>query len=167
MASAQDNQWIVPLASTSHTEQFGAIIGRRLRTGDVIALTGELGSGKTTFARGLALGTGLSARVVSSPTFVMIQEYIGPIALAHADLYRLDDPRDVDETGLADYLTGHFAVLIEWADRLPAAWLPDDCLLIHFTHAGRTSRRAQVRAVGPRGRNLLRTIMADAEYPPL
>lgn len=151
----------LPLESALHTERFGSTIGRHLRQGQVIALTGEMGSGKTTFVRGLARGTGLSAHVVSSPTFVVIQEYIGPIALAHVDLYRLDAPRDVHETGLADYLTGHFAVLIEWADRLPPAWLPSDYLLIHFTHAGHTSRRASLRAFGLQSHGLLQTIMAD------
>ncbi len=157
--------WTLSLASALHTEQLGSTIGRRLRQGEVIALMGEMGSGKTTFVRGLARGAGLSAHVVSSPTFVVIQEYIGPIALAHVDLYRLEDPRDVDETGLSDYLTGPFAVLIEWADRLPAAWWPDNYLLIHFTHAGRTSRRASVQAFGPQGHRLLRTIMADSGKP--
>ncbi len=152
----------LPLDSAWHTEKFGSTIGRHLQQGEVIALIGEIGSGKTTFVRGLARGTGLSAHVVSSPTFVVIQEYIGPVALAHVDLYRLEDPRDMDETGLADYLTGHFAVLIEWADRLPTAWLPNDYLLIHFTHAGHTSRRARVQAFGPRSHGLLQTIMADS-----
>ncbi len=162
MTSEPSQPWTLSLASASRTEQFGATIGRRLRQGEVIALVGELGSGKTTFVRGLARGAGLSAHVVSSPTFVVIQEYPGPIALAHVDLYRLEDPRDVDDTGLADYLNGHFAVLIEWADRLPAAWWPDDYLLIHFAHAGRTSRRALVRACGPHSHDLLQTIMANS-----
>ncbi len=159
---AQDIPWTLPLASSSHTERFGSAIGRRLRTGDVLALIGELGSGKTTFVRGLVRGTGLPAHVVNSPTFIVIQEYAGPVALAHVDLYRLDDPRDVAETGLADYLTGSCAVLIEWADRLPAAWLPDDHLAIHFTHTGKTSRRARAQAFGPRSRALLDTSRADA-----
>ncbi len=166
MTSEPAQPWTLPLMSASHTEQFGSTIGRRLRQGDVIALVGELGSGKTTFVRGLARGAGISAHVVSSPTFVVIQEYSGPIALAHVDLYRLEDPRDVEETGLADYLTGHCAVLIEWADRLPAAWLPDDYLLIHFTHAGDTSRHARVQAVGPHSHDLLQTMHGELRVAP-
>ncbi len=166
MAGDPAQPWPLSLASAAHTERFGAALGRRLRPGGVIALVGEMGSGKTTFVRGLAHGAGLSAHTVSSPTFVMIQEYRGPLALAHIDLYRLDDSRGVEETGLADYLTGHFAVLIEWADRLPDAWLPDDYLRIDFTHAGRAARRAVVRAFGPRSHGLLQTIAAHAGQAP-
>ncbi len=162
MASEPAEPWTLSLASASHTEQFGSTIGCRLQQGQVIALVGELGSGKTTLVRGLARGAGLSAHVVSSPTFVVIQEYLGSIALAHVDLYRLEDPRDLDDTGLADYLNGHCAVLIEWADRLPADWWPDDYLLIHLAHAGRTTRRALVRAFGPHSHGLLQTIMAHS-----
>ena len=149
------------LASRSHTENFGAIVGRRLQGGEVIALIGELGAGKTTFVRGVATGAGLSPHVVSSPTFTFIQEYVGSLALAHVDLYRLDDPRDLDDTGLADYFNGDFVVLLEWADRLPAVWLPDDYLSIQLTHTGNHRRRAQIQAFGTRSHGLLQSVRSD------
>lgn len=154
--------WSLALASPSQTERFGATIGHRLQRGEVIALTGELGSGKTTFVRGVALGAGLDPHVVSSPTFTFIQEYAGPLMLAHVDLYRLEQSMDLADTGLAEYLNGDFVVLIEWADRLPAAWLPDDYLSIHFLHTGKHARRVRVQACGPRSRELLHAIMSDS-----
>ena len=150
------------MASSSQTEKFGSTIGRRVQQGEVIALVGELGSGKTTFVRGVALGAGLAPHVVSSPTFTFIQEYVGPLTLAHADLYRLENAEELADTGLVEYLNGDFVVLIEWADRLPVTWLPDDYLSIHFLHTGKHFRRAQVQAFGPRSRKLLHVVMSDS-----
>lgn len=162
MAIEEADPWTLALSSLSQTEHFGSTIGRRLQKGEVIALAGELGSGKTTFVRGVALGAGFDPHVVSSPTFTFIQEYVGPLMLAHVDLYRLEQSMELADTGLADYLNGDFVVIIEWADRLPAAWLPDDYLSIHFLHTGRHTRRAQVQAFGPRSRRLLHAIMSDS-----
>lgn len=162
MAIEQTDPWTLALPSPSQTEQFGSTIGRRIQRGEVIALIGELGSGKTTFVRGVALGAGFAPHVVSSPTFTFIQEYAGPLTLAHVDLYRLEQSLELVDTGLAEYLNGDFVVLIEWADRLPAAWLPDDYLSIHFLHTGKTARRVQVQAFGPRSRSLLHAIMSDS-----
>ena len=162
MTSAHTDPWTLSLRSLSHTEEFGSTIGRRLQRGDVIALVGELGAGKTTFVRGVALGAGFDPHVVSSPTFTFIQEYAGPLTLAHVDLYRLEQSTELADTGLAEYLNGDFVVLIEWADRLPASWLPDDYLSIHFLHAGKNARRVQVQAFGPRSSDLLHAIMSEA-----
>ena len=162
MASEHTDPWTLALSSPSQTERFGVTIGRHLQQGEVIALIGELGSGKTTCIRGVALGAGFDPHVVSSPTFTLIQEYAGPLMLAHVDLYRLNRTTELMDTGLVEYMNGEFAVLIEWADRLPAAWLPDDYLSIHFLHTGRNARRARVHAFGPRSRDLLRAIMPDS-----
>ena len=162
MTIAHTDPWTLSLRSPSHTEEFGSTIGRRLQRGDVIALVGELGAGKTTFVRGVALGAGFDPHVVSSPTFTFIQEYTGPLTLTHVDLYRLEQSTELADTGLAEYLNGDFVVLIEWADRLPASWLPDDYLSIHFLHAGKNARRVQVQAFGPRSSDLLHAIMSDA-----
>lgn len=161
MATAQTKPWTLALRSPSHTEQFGSSIGRRLQRGDVIALAGELGAGKTTFVRGVVSGTGLEPHVVSSPTFTFIQEYAGPLTFAHVDLYRLEQSRELADTGLAEYLNGDFAVLIEWADRLPASWMPDDYLAVQFSHSGKNTRRVNVQAYGPRSSELLHVLMSD------
>ena len=78
------------------------------------------------------------------------------------DLYRLEQSEELADTGLAEYFNGDFVVLIEWADRLPAAWLPDDYLSIQFLHTGKNARLVQVQAVGPRSRGLLQAAMSDS-----
>ncbi len=162
MTTAQTQSRTLTLRSSSHTEAFGSAIGRHLQKGDVIALAGELGAGKTTFVRGVAVGTGFEPHVVSSPTFTFIQEYAGPLTLVHVDLYRLEKPGELADTGLAEYLDGDFVVLIEWADRLPASWMPNDYLSIQFSHAGKHTRLVNVKTFGPRSSGLLHALTSDA-----
>ncbi|MBP6030610.1 MAG: tRNA (adenosine(37)-N6)-threonylcarbamoyltransferase complex ATPase subunit type 1 TsaE [Sphingobium sp.] len=97
----------------------GAALARVLRAGDVIALSGGLGAGKTTLARGLLAALGLEEEA-PSPTFAIVQPYAPPevsLAVAHVDLYRLDDPAETEELGLDEYLADG-ALLIEWPERM-------------------------------------------------
>src|SRR6195256_5939602 len=108
---------------TTHSEIETAAAGRdlasRLSAGSVVLLFGDLGAGKTAFVRGLAEGLGVPAEDVSSPTFTLMQEYRGGrVPLLHVDLYRLTDPREIDDLGL-DELGASAALAIEWAERLP------------------------------------------------
>ncbi len=107
--------------SPAQTIERGRFIGRTLRPGTVVALLGELGSGKTTFVKGLALGLGVQdEREVRSPTFVIFHIYKGRVPLYHFDLYRLDGTADLDGIGMDEYLADPNAVsVIEWADRAP------------------------------------------------
>ena len=108
---------------TTHSQDETAAVGRRLASslsaGSVLLLVGDLGAGKTALVRGLAEGLGVPAEEVSSPTFTLMQEYRGGrVPLIHVDLYRLNDPREIDELGLEEL--GLNAVLaIEWAEKLP------------------------------------------------
>lgn len=98
---------------------FGARLGEQLRSGDVVTLTGGLGVGKTTLARGVLRGLGYEGDV-PSPTFAILQGYEPPetsLPLGHVDLYRIEDESDVDELGLDDWLADG-ALVIEWPDRL-------------------------------------------------
>ena len=105
--------------SESETASVGRDLARTLGPGSIVLLIGELGAGKTAVVRGLAEGLGVAADEVSSPTFTLIQEYRGGrLPLLHVDLYRLDDPREIDDLGL-DELGTHGVVAIEWADKLP------------------------------------------------
>ncbi len=97
---------------------FARAFARGLRPGDVVALHGGLGAGKTTFVQGIAAGLG-ARDDVSSPTFVFRQRYDGPVPIEHLDLYRLDDPAELTELGLADAFDGEAVVLVEWAERAP------------------------------------------------
>jgi tRNA threonylcarbamoyladenosine biosynthesis protein TsaE len=103
-----------------------------------VLLFGDLGAGKTAFVRGLAKGLGLEPADVSSPTFTLVQEYRGGrVALLHADLYRLDDPREIDDLGL-DELGGGAVVAIEWAVKLPHP--PEGAIVVRIEHSGDTER---------------------------
>ncbi len=125
-------QRTVRTRSARATEALGERIGRRLRPGDVVALVGPLGAGKTVLARGLARGAG-ACGYVASPSFVIVREYGGPIPVRHVDLYRLERPEDIESVGLDDVLTDDAIAIVEWADRapwvLPADHLRIDCAL--------------------------------------
>src|ERR1700676_3645859 len=102
--------------SPAETEPAGERLGKRLRTGDVVLLTGELGAGKSTFVRGVTRGAG-SAAPVASPTFQLVRVYPGRLQLAHVDLYRIERDTELSDLGLEE-LAGQGAVVIEWGDRL-------------------------------------------------
>jgi tRNA threonylcarbamoyladenosine biosynthesis protein TsaE len=99
------------------TFRLGKAFGKTASGGEVIALIGPLGAGKTLFVRGLAEGLEVSDSHVSSPTYTLLQEHEGRLPLCHVDLYRLDSAREIDTIGLDDYLGGTGVVAIEWADK--------------------------------------------------
>ena len=108
-------------SSEEETSDAGARFAASLRPGDVVLLHGDLGAGKTAFVRGLAEGLGVAAEEVSSPTFTLVQEYRGGrLTLFHVDLYRLNDPREIDDLGL-DEIAADGVLTIEWAEKLPRA----------------------------------------------
>jgi len=108
----------VNLRDAAATERFGAALAPLLCAGDVVALYGDLGAGKTAFVKGLAEGLGVAREEVSSPTFTLVQEYRGGrLTLYHVDLYRLDDPREVADLGLDEIAAGG-VLAIEWAEKL-------------------------------------------------
>jgi tRNA threonylcarbamoyladenosine biosynthesis protein TsaE len=142
------------LADADATEAAGASLGRVVRGGDVIALCGDLGAGKTTFVRGLALGAGADADLVASPTFALVNAYAGRVDIAHLDLYRLERERELDDIGFDELLDrAGAAAVIEWADRF-AHRLPRDHLRIELAYAG-VARALTATATGPRSAALL------------
>lgn len=112
-----------------------------LAPGSTILLYGDLGAGKTVFVRGLAAGLGIDAAEVTSPTFVLLQEYHGRLQLFHADLYRLDHPAAIDDLGLEELGAGGI-VAIEWADRLPR--LPRNALRVQIDDRGGDQRQITI-----------------------
>ena len=112
----------VTTQSESETSAVGRELAARLSAGDAVLLSGELGAGKTAFVRGLAEGLGVAAADVTSPTFTLVQEYRGGrLTLFHVDLYRLNDPREIDDLGL-DEIAMDGVLAIEWGEKLPTAW---------------------------------------------
>ena len=134
----------------THSESETAAVGRELAAtlsaGDVVLLYGDLGAGKTAFVKGLAEGLGVAGDEVSSPTFTIMQEYRGGrLTLFHVDLYRLDDPRELDDLGLEEI--GEAGVLaIEWAEKLRRA--PLAAVRVSIEHAGETARRLRLTGGG-------------------
>ncbi len=126
--------------SIEATEDFAANLGTKLEPGDCLALIGPLGAGKTAFVRGLARGLGVpDSRMVSSPTYVLVQEYSGRCPLFHLDLYRMNDPQEeMEDLGLDEMLAEGVAA-IEWADRALNA-LPENRMVVRFEPSGPESR---------------------------
>jgi tRNA threonylcarbamoyladenosine biosynthesis protein TsaE len=128
--------------SESETAAVGRELGATLATGDVVLLFGDLGAGKTAFVRGLAEGLGAARDDVSSPTFTLIQEYRGGrLPLFHVDLYRLNDPREVDDLGL-DEIAADGVMAIEWADKLPS--LPEGAIVVRLRHGAGDTRTVAI-----------------------
>ena len=132
------------LADPEATRELGRRLGAAARAGDVIALVGPLGAGKTELARGIARGLGV-AGPVSSPTFVLIAEHEGRLPLFHADAYRLGGPADALAAGILDERRADGVTVIEWAERLGAA-LPAGRLEIRLEGAGDEPREATLTA---------------------
>ena len=137
------------------TRALGRKLGEALEPGSCVALVGPLGAGKTQFVKGIATGAGVPDHVtVNSPTFVLVNEYIGRLRLHHLDAYRLGHVAELEALGFAEMVGDGGAVIVEWADRV-AAILPDDHLAVHFEHVGETERRLTAVAGGERSRLLL------------
>jgi len=147
------------LQVTSHSpEETAALaerIAERLTGGEVIALSGDLGAGKTRFTKGIASGLGIDPNDVTSPTFVLINEYDGRLHVYHFDTYRLDDSDALEALGCQEMFAGNGVCVLEWADRVEDC-LPDDRLDVRIEHAGETERRLALRATGPRHAGLLK-----------
>ena len=153
--------WTSRTGGPEETLALGRRLGRAARAGDVVALMGDLGSGKTHLVKGMAEGLGAAqAREVTSPTFILCREYPdGRLPFHHFDAYRLRGAPDLEAIGSDDVLGGDGACAIEWADRVPEA-LPADHLEVRLEVAGERVRRLDFTAHGPRSARLLRALEA-------
>jgi tRNA threonylcarbamoyladenosine biosynthesis protein TsaE len=141
--------------SADDTQRVGEQIGRLLRAGDIVCLYGELGTGKTVLAKGLAKGLGVPDRAaVRSPSFVLIQRYLGRVPMYHADLYRLSGPADIADIGLRELLGGDGVAVVEWADKLDAS-LPSERLEIALEHHSEAMRVITIQPTGARNCQLV------------
>jgi tRNA threonylcarbamoyladenosine biosynthesis protein TsaE len=141
------------------THGLGRRPGGLLRPGDVVALVGDLGAGKTQLVRGVCDGAGVAPEEVSSPSFAIVATYRGRLPVHHADLYRIGDEDELYGTGFGDLVGGDGALLVEWADRIPAA-LPEEKLTLRLVHHAREPdvRRIEVEGVGERHAHLAREL---------
>lgn len=139
----------VTTASPAETEKLGLELGRILHSGIFIALTGELGGGKTCFTRGIVAGIAPeSAAIVASPTFAIMNEYPGPVPVFHFDFYRLRGSQEIIEMGFEDYFLGIGICVAEWAERAEEL-IPPDHLNISFKYIAEEQREISIEASGP------------------
>ena len=139
--------------SEDETFDFGRGLGRALKGGELLLLTGDLGYGKTVFARGIAAALGVPPEEVSSPSFTLVHEYKGGrVPLLHVDLYRLEAPEEeIGALGIEDIRTAGGVVLVEWGERLPP-FLRRGAATVKFHDVGEGSRRIEILAEPPAGR---------------
>ena len=131
--------------SAEQTWEIARFIGEKLREGDVLALSGELGSGKTCFTGGLARGLGVSEKYqITSPTFTLINEYPARCKLYHFDVYRLNGYSEFEDLGYEEYFCGDGIVVIEWAEKIVKI-LPADTFFISFEYLDENKRRIIIK----------------------
>ena len=128
--------------TSEQTQALGEALGRQAREGDVFALYGDLGTGKTCWSQGLARGLGVASEVLS-PTFVLVREHIGRLILWHIDAYRLGSVAEAEDLGLTDYLPGEGVTVVEWAGKIQEM-LPEERWEVTLSFAAE-GRQIQVR----------------------
>ncbi len=153
--------------SARATWQLGRRLGAALQPGDVVALVGDLGAGKTQLVRGACAGAGVDEGDVSSPTFAIVQTYRGRLPFHHADLYRLADLDELYATGFMDLVGGDGALVVEWADKV-SGWAPAERLEIRLEEvAGHLdSRRIALTGTGSRHAALAEVLAANTGARP-
>jgi tRNA threonylcarbamoyladenosine biosynthesis protein TsaE len=164
-------------ASAEETERMGEALGRLLHPGDVVALFGELGSGKTVLVRGIAAGFGCVRSDVHSPSFTLVNEYAcapagqgtspgrGEVRMAHVDLYRIRSDQELPGIGWDEVVHSRHVVAVEWADRA-LRWLPGDHLRVRLEILGQNTRRLCVQATGTRSAELAQKWLEAASVAP-
>jgi tRNA threonylcarbamoyladenosine biosynthesis protein TsaE len=130
------------------TFQWGTVLGTLLNRGDVVALVGELGAGKTTLTQGIVRGLGVTEdHYIGSPTFTLINEYDGRVPVYHLDFYRIEFPSEVVHLGLEEYLDGDGVAIIEWADKIEAL-LPEEHMMVRLEYVDYSVRTLDIMSRG-------------------
>lgn len=153
----------IKIISCSNNETFnlGKVLGSLLSGGDMVALVGDLGSGKTWFTKGIAVGLGVDPGVViTSPSFALVNEYEGRLIFYHMDLYRLDDVSDIVMSGLYEYLYEEAVVIMEWADRWPEI-LPEYRVKVEMSIINEFQRDITLSGIHPRSIEIVENIKQE------
>jgi tRNA threonylcarbamoyladenosine biosynthesis protein TsaE len=149
---------VIETASEDGTQGLGRALGALLEPGDVVALRGELGAGKTVLAQGIAAALGFDG-YASSPSFVIVNEYRGRIDMRHVDLYRIADESEIDDLGYRELFFGDGVAVVEWADR-GERFLPADRVDVLIELRGRDRRAFTFTSRGPRSETVVRGLAA-------
>ena len=158
MGVVESNVFFVESGSSRETKSWGRRLASILRGGELIALEGDLGVGKTCFIKGLARGLNLPEEQILSPTFTMVQEHHGRLPLYHIDLYRLEET-DLDDLGLREYLFSDAVAAVEWFERLREGDELDR-LTIRISYSAANSRRIEFIASDERYAGLIDRLKA-------
>ncbi|MCI5898280.1 MAG: tRNA (adenosine(37)-N6)-threonylcarbamoyltransferase complex ATPase subunit type 1 TsaE [Anaerovoracaceae bacterium] len=130
----------IVMQNAEETEAFGLALAKRLKAGDIIAMTGNLGAGKTTLTKSIAAGLGIE-EMVNSPTFTIVQEYRGGrLPLYHFDVYRVSDPDELFEIGYEDYFFGDGVCVVEWANQIEEL-MPEYTIWIDISYGKQEEER--------------------------
>jgi tRNA threonylcarbamoyladenosine biosynthesis protein TsaE len=129
--------------SPEDTLAIARALGGALRPGDVVALCGDLGAGKTLFCKGVGEALGIPPDRILSPTFTIVTEHPGPVPLTHIDVYRLAGTREAEEIGMRELLSGDGICLVEWSDKIHEL-LPTDCIQVKFLFSGDDRREIAI-----------------------
>ncbi len=158
------DKYIQQVRLTSHSPEetviIGEQLGRLLIEGDVIALYGDLGTGKTVLAKGIARGVGIQD-TVHSPTFTLVHEYMGPLALYHIDLYRIDES-EIESLGLDEYMESGGVVVVEWAEKMKVL-LPTERIDITLRKTNESTREIVITGQGARVETIIRGLVSNAD----
>jgi tRNA threonylcarbamoyladenosine biosynthesis protein TsaE len=146
--------------SPEQTWHVGRMLGARLAAGDTVCLYGDLGAGKTSFSYGIALGLEVKEKYITSPTFTLVNEYQGRVPFYHMDLYRLNDPGELESIGFRKYIDSDGVTVIEWAERAENE-LPAECLSVYLSSVNENSREIGFLVEGERYEKLLVDLQAD------
>lgn len=147
--------------SPEQTQRLGTNLGKLTQAGDIFLLCGDLGSGKTCLTQGIAWGLAIK-EYAFSPSFVLVREYSGRLPLYHIDLYRLDHIEEIIDLGLDEYFYGDGVCVVEWAEK---GWsvLPQENLLIKFSHVSDTERSLSLEPNGRRYSQLLKFLKLEKD----
>jgi len=143
--------------SVDETLRLGVNLGKKLSRGDIVCFYGDLGSGKTTFIKGIAKELKVNPNHVNSPTFVLLNIYEGKMPIYHFDLYRIDDSSQMQSIGYDEFIDADGISLIEWSEKLEG-YIPREYLKIQISHKGESKRMIQVDAVGKKYKKYLEHI---------
>lgn len=164
--ATQRSSLVLISKSPMETLRIGRLLGAGLKGGDCVALTGELGAGKTCLTQGIANGLGVpDCYVVASPTFTLINEYPGKeTELYHLDFYRLTGSEDLEEIGYREYLARGGVVVVEWAEKISDS-IPEEALRIVLSHLDDTVRRIEISDGADRMCSWKQTFTPESKYP--
>lgn len=154
---ADEQRIVLRSQSEAGTAELGSLLGQSLQAGNVLALVGDLGAGKTRLVQSIAVALGVPETHVNSPTFTLVHEYSAPIPLRHCDTYRLNHPDEFLDLGLDELFGDDGIAVIEWADRV-IAYLPHDAMRIEIRITSPTSRQFELLSSGKSSQALLARI---------